>query len=94
MYSGQTEDEDEIEFDLFEKGDTDETVINRLSKDECLDNPVACKKWVEKEENLGHNHLGSITYDADGEPIVEVPKSLIFKEELRIQDGGDTPDDD
>ena len=84
----------ESQFERYElKENLDETVINGMNNDECLQNREACKKFVEKEEKLGLNHIGEIQFDEDGEPVVFVPKSLIFREELRIPEGADEPED-
>ena len=43
-------------FERFEEGTgVDETIINVLEKDECLDNRKDCQKWVDKEETLGES---------------------------------------
>lgn len=50
-------------FERFEEGAAvDETVINVLEKDECLDNRADCQKWVNKEEKLGES-VDSTTSD-------------------------------
>lgn len=87
------DDFDEQQFEELEfNSNKDETVLNNMYKDECQQNPVACKKFVDKEERLGLNHIGRIDYGEDREPIVKIPKSLFFREELRIKDGGDDPE--
>ena len=90
-----TVDEEEFEsaFERYELNEgLDETILNQINKDECLQNRADCEKFVEKEEALGLNHIGDIDYDDDGEPIAYVPKSLFFKEELVLPEGGDDPE--
>ena len=90
------EDDDEgfdSAFERFELNENlDETIINEMNKDECLQNREDCEKFVEKEEKLGLNHIGQIQYDQEGQPVAFVPKSMVYKEELRLPEGGDDPE--
>ena len=80
-------------FERFElKEDLDETILNMLVKNECQQNRAECVKWVAKQKKLGLNHVGKITRDKDGNPVVEVPLSVIFEGELNIADGSDDPE--
>merc|ERR1712013_138868 len=87
------DDEFDSSFERFELNESlDETIVNEMNEDECLQNREACEKFVEKEEKLGLNHIGEIQYDQEGQPVAFVPKSMVFKEELRIPKGGDDPE--
>lgn len=86
-----------VEEQIFEKMENGEELDEEsrilLKKDECINNKEACKQWVEKEEKLGLNHVGDIHLGLDGQPIAKIPKSLFFREELRLADGKDEPEE-
>lgn len=87
------DDNDEIIFERFENRDhLDETIMNRMSKDECQRNRKACAKYVEKEKKLGLNHIGKITLDKGGQPMAHVPASVIFEAELNVPEDSDDPE--
>ena len=87
------ENSEETPFERFELNDNlDETILNTLIKDECQQNREDCAKFVAKQKKLGLNHIGKISLDEDGDPVAEVPKSVIFEAELNIPDGSDGPE--
>ena len=89
--SGWEADAEESNFEMFENGENlDATAINSMTKDECQSNPEECAKYVEKMRREGKLHIGAITIDEDGNPVADVPKAMIFDEELRLTNGGDT----
>eukprot|EP00116_Pleurobrachia_bachei_P017331 sb/3477593/ len=76
---------------LMEDKNPDLSILNTLEKDKCLQNRAACLEWVKEQHDKLKDIIGRVYMDKFGQPKAEIPDSLLYEEELLVEDGADSP---